>query len=66
MDSSLAQHKWREQDGIFFMCWEDMLRYFYDLQVCKMNEGFVYSYKECIQEMNASYNLHKIKVESDG
>lgn len=66
MDPSLAQHKWGEQDGIFFMCWEHMIQYFFDIQLCMMNDKFAYSYRECTQERNSDYNLTKISVESDG
>ena len=48
------------------MCWEDMVKYFYDIQVCMMNEKFVYSYKECTQERNIDYNLTKVSVQSSG
>ena len=54
-----------EDDGTFWMCFEDMQRFFKWVDVCKIDDRYSYSYARCIQKPG-NYTLQKLKVNRAG
>lgn len=53
----------KENDGIFFMTFEDFIKFYPYTFACKFEEGFQYDYKKLKPENNTSYAVCKIKIE---
>ena len=54
-----------EEDGTFFMCLEDIRKYFSRCQVCRVNDNYKYSYFKARQKHN-SYSMIRFTVAEPG
>ena len=54
-----------DDDGLFWICFEDLSRYFNDVSICKVNDSYLYSYCPA-SHTQGSFALLKLKVTGDG
>ena len=53
----------KEEEGVFFMCIEDYIKYYRNTVICKINESFIHSSYHFEQKKN-SYNLIYFQIDS--
>ena len=54
-----------EDDGMFWMSFDDFIENFRRLQVCKVDDRATFTYADCYQEFGA-FGLQKITVKTAG
>jgi len=58
-------HIENKNDGVFFMAYEDFLKYFDDIQVCYVHDSFQYTSKRVTSDANHA-KYFKVKIEKEG
>jgi len=65
-DMAKKQAGWSDaDDGTFFMCEEDLLKYFSRIQLCRINDNYRYSFFKARHKLN-SFSLIRFQVSAPG